>query len=379
MAGMDDDARRVGGTLAAILVLVVAVAVWWQFRQQHLPRLVEVRVVFLGEGEQEASDRHRVFPASGRVEAGAVVAYRRGGGPIRWISPFPQVMVAGEPLEVSPLDRWPAVGGELRATWYTVEPSLFGWDEVTAADAGSRLEYRDFLAEEMGAGLRAEIPWKSSNAGFLSTPLAGHQVPGGTLRFRVRVGAYERPLDLLPRDAMNSPGAADIFTAPVPAATRAVPLPEGVHPDLSRVFRLGCFTFAAGVWPEGGAGWPLPLSPREMARRFLITTPESLANLAAGGSVDGNPWRARLPVSVHGTSWLAASSRRPLRWGEDLLPGDSLRVGRRYLVLLEDDGDGVLSLADQVALGWMELPRLMPLGLVLPPQETAGELLIRHR
>ena len=335
--------------------------------------------MFLGGGEQEASDRHRVFPADSRVEAGAVVAFRRGEGPTRWISPFPQVVSQGERLEVSPLDRWPDVGGALRATWYTVEPSLFGWDEVTAADAGSRLEYRDFLAEEMGSGLRAEIPWKSSNAGFLSAPLAGHQVSGGTLRFRVRVGAYERPLDLLPRDAVSSPGAADVFTALVPAATRAVPLPEGVHPDLSRVFRLGCFSFAEGVWPGGGEGWPLPLSPLEMSRRFLITTPESLALLAAGGSVDQDPWVERVPVSVHGTLWLTGVPQRPLRWGEDLLPGDSLRVGRRYLVLIGDDGDGVLSLADQVALGWMELPRLMPLGLVLPPRETTGEVLIRRR
>lgn len=372
---MDEDARRLFGVLAAIVVLVAAVALWWHTRQVTLPRMVEARVVFRGEGEEVASDRHRVFPPGTRIQVGAVLAVQRGEGPLRWLSPFPEVETRGERLEVQGLDRWPRAGGELRAIWYTVEPSLLGWVGVTDEDAGFRLGYEEFLDMAMGRELVADVPWRSNNAEFLSEPPAGHLLPGGTLRYRVRVSAFQDPRDLFARDAVASAGAEEVFSGMVPAVTGALELPVGIHPAAGRAFRLGCFSFAPGMWPDGGPDWPLPMTPAEMAREFIITTPRSLAALAGGGDPAAEPWQEPATVELRGASWWRAGAPRPLQWSLDVRAGDTLQVGRRYLVLVEDDGDGVVSLGDRVLVGWMEPPRFRPLGLAMPADAETGQLL----
>jgi len=372
---MDEDTRRIVGVLAAVVVLVAAVVLWWRAQQAGLPQLVEVRVAARAEGEDVASDRHRVFPPGSRVLVGAVVGYRRSDGTLHWVSPFPEVESRGERLPVHGLDRWPRAAGTLRANWYTVEPSLLGWIGVSAEDAHYRLEYEDFLDTEMGRDLMAEVRWHSNNAEFLSSPPAGHQVPGGTMRFRARVGTYKDPRDLFARDSVISPGAAEVWRGSVPAVTRDAELPPGLHPATSSAFRLGCFSLAPDIWPDGGPDWPLPLTPAEMAEHFLITTPRSLAALAGGGDPTADPWSAPEPVVLRGGGWFRPGAAQALRWGRDVAAGDTLHVGERYLVLVRDDGDGVVSLGDEVLFGWMEPPRFRALGLAMPADATSGHLL----
>jgi len=68
---------------------------------------------------------------------------------------------------------------------------------------------------------------------------------------------------------------------------------------------------------------------------------------------------------------------RPLRWGEDLQPGDLLEDRGQYIVLLADDGDGILGLADRVVVCWRRPPVMTTLDQATRDDAVGAEIL-RH-
>ncbi|MFH1177089.1 MAG: hypothetical protein V1750_06740 [Acidobacteriota bacterium] len=371
---MDSDRRRLLAVLFSVGIAVGGVAAWWRWRQAAMPRLVEVRVVLQGSGEAVASDRLRLLPAGSRVRAAAVVTFRRGAAPVRRICALPEAELDRRRVAVEPLSNWPASGGVLRATWYTVEPSLFGGSGVGAAQV-ERLAYKDFLAPEMRQYLITEVGFESHNDDFLAEPLAGNRLAGGMFRFKVRIGAYRSESDLVARESVASPGAGEALAGAVPGVAIAVALPAGVSSELGRHLRLGCFTFAPGCWPGGGSGWPLRLSPAELVAQGLIVTPQAVAAAAACGDPLAWPWREPEPIDVIVGGGLAGSNGSALRWGREVAGGDALRAGERFLTLIEDDGDGVLSGGDSVLFAWRQPARIAPLTSALGDDGAALELL----
>jgi hypothetical protein len=371
---VDSDRRRLLAILFSVGLLVGGVAGWWRWRQAAMPRLVEVRVVLLGTGEAVASDRVRLLPAGSRVRAAALVTFRRGAGPVRRICALPAVELDHRRVVVEPLSAWPAAGGVLRATWYTVEPSLFGGLGVDAA-AVEKLAYKDFLGPELRRTLITEVAFESHNDDFLADPLAGNRLAGGMFRFKVRVGAYRSASDLVARESVSSPGAEEALAGAVPGIAVAAALPAGVSAEIGRYLRLGCFTFAPGCWPGGGPGWPLLLSPAELVAHGLIATPQAVAAAAAGGDPLAWPWREPEPLEAAAEGRLAGSSGLVLRWGKEVAAGDALRSGEHFLTLIGDDGDGVLSGGDSVLFAWRQPARVAPLASALADEGGAIELL----
>jgi hypothetical protein len=371
---MSEERRTLLIVLAVLVGAVVAVILWWHHRTTLMPHLVGVAVVTRAPGETVATDRVRLVPPGSKVEAAAVVTFRRGAQPLERLCAFDEVEVGGQRLSVSPPSAWPVSGGFLRAHWFTVEPSIFGAMDVTAAQAEGTLAYKDFLAPEMGRALRSPVTLEAHNDDFLATPLAGNLLGAGPIRLKVWVGAYPQETDIIARESVSSPGAEDIFNGTVAGVVVGIPVPAGVDPGVARFLRLGCFTFLSTVWPDGGPDWPLPLPPAAMVRRGLLVTPRTLA-AGALGDVLGNPWIADIEVVARGPDWAAAGSSSPLRWETDVSAGDSLRVGERYIVLLEDDGDGVLSLGDRVMFAWEQPARIGPLAAAIPADAVKAVLL----
>ncbi len=367
---------RTAVRIFVVLVAAVAAAVeLWTVRQARRPHLVSVRVVFRGAGERVASDALRSFPPGSAVEAAAVLTYRRGRGPLRHLCALAPVQLAGHPLQVEPVSSWPASGGELRASWYTVEPSLLAWREV-GPESADKLAYRDFLAPELGRGLVTRLDFASRNDDFLARTVAGNALPAGPFRLKVRVGSYRTAEDLVATESVSSPGADQVFSGAVPKIVVEFPFPPGIDPRLSAHLRLGCFTFRPEVWPEA-AGWPLPLSPARLVSEGFVTTPLAFAAAAGGGTALEPGWGAAAEVAVAGIELRYRRGGAPLRWGVGVRAGDVLRWGEMYLVLLEDDGDGTLSLADVAVFAWEEPARLAPLALALRGKDGPLQLLRR--
>jgi len=68
------------------------------------------------------------------------------------------------------------------------------------------------------------------------------------------------------------------------------------------------------------------------------------------------------------------SGRRAARWGSAVRPGDLLELGGHWMVLLRDDGDGILDLDDMVAHCWHRPAELRPLSELLGEKDGA----LRH-
>jgi hypothetical protein len=370
---MTTETRRLVVVFAVLALAAVAVAAWWFARTARAPHLVAVRVVFRGAGETIASDRSRSVPQGVKEEVAALVSYRRGRkGSLHYLCAFSPVEVDGKEVEPEGPASWPSSGGVLRALWYSVEPALPGWKDLTAKEA-DKVAYKDFLANEMGRGLEAEMGWEVHADDFLARALPGDALPGGVYRVKVRVSSYPTKDDIVPTESVSSPGAADIWGGTVPTVVRTTEIP-GTSAAVSRYLHLGCFTFARGTWPAGGSGWPLPLTPQQIVERGFAVTPRSVAAVAAGSDPLGNPWQQPVEVRARGDGWVGPHGR-VLRWGRDVHAGDALRVGDAYFSLLADDGDGLLSLGDTVLFAWMQPAYTAPLGIALASEATTLELL----
>lgn len=375
---MDDDSRRLVLVGVVLFGAVLAVILWWMRRTATAPHLVDVVVVTRVEGEAVASDGFRVVPFGAKVTAAAVLSYRRGeGGEVHKLCAFPDVEIGGKRISVQPLERWPASGGQLRAHWFTVEPSYFGGLDLSPAAAAEKLAFKDFLAADLGNDLTARLTWEAHNDEFLATPPSGNLIDGGPVRLKVRVGIYEDENDLIASESVLSPGAEQILGGEVPGVALTPDLPLPLGSNVAPFLRLACFTFAKGVWPDGGNDWPLPLTPQELVERSLVATPSTLAAQGAAGDPLSTAWGAELAVVARGTSWRTAAGGR-LRWGTDFGPGDALVVGARWATLVSDDGDGELGVGDAALFGWEEPARLAPLAVALPANATDATLMVRR-
>jgi len=353
---VSEDARRLATIFALITLALLAMLFFWRRHETLRPQLLSVDVVFLVEGEQVARQDLPPVEAEKPVWAGALVRFRQGKGAPRILCPFPRVLWQGQELATEPPSAWPSGYGFLKAQWFTLEPSLFGAENVDGSSA-EKLAYAEFAAPELGTDLRALVNPEPHNDDFLTQPVPGNTLGGGQWRLKVKVGAYRDPRDLLPWASVSSPGAAQV--ASVPALARLVPVPAGIHPRVSLAFRCGVFTFAPGVWPEGGPHWPGPATPRQLVQQGLIATPEAVAALAATGDPLATPWEA--PVELDWLGKAPVRGGKPLRWGREVAAGDALTWAGRWAVLWSDDGNGLLDAPDQVLLAWLQPPRLLSL------------------
>jgi hypothetical protein len=300
--------------------------------------------------------RRRVAAGVG-VEVALALRLSRPGRTDQWLAPGARLVIDGEDTPHLEADEWPDEGRSLRVFWFTVESGFVGGD-LSAANAGDRLRYRSFFAPEMGRRLRAVRLPENHNDDYLGELAGGLPADAGTLRVYARVELVEAVDDLRPLQSVSTLDPALILEPWFPTLLRGADLAPGVRSEVGELFGL------PGFEPEGETrDQREEVTVAAFGRRFselveerLVASSWTFAAVAALGRAGAEP--AELvdlgEIVVDGERVLRGG--RPLAWRTDVLPGDLLVANRHWLVLLGDNGDGVLDLADAVLHCWRRPP-----------------------
>lgn len=230
------------------------------------------------------------------------------------------------------LRRWPAGDEYVRVLWFTVEGAPPYLEVATQADL-ERLQFREVF--------RADWPraWSVPGSVELSrrrqeareAQAAAAVADFGTQRFHVRIEFFEPTNTVVPRLRIQSWGAAELRR-------------ESEHfPTVTA--RL------AGPLEAASAVFGLPQV--ELAESADAEVAAAVGELRRGGLIFGRVFLLRRLLERAGRAWEALGWRAvDLRdgpeWGAGgVAPGDLLRVGERFVVLVADEGrDGTLDDAD---------------------------------
>ncbi|MCU0233876.1 MAG: hypothetical protein MUE90_07590 [Thermoanaerobaculales bacterium] len=354
---MTADSRRLLAVFAVLVAAVAAPFVLEHLRERRRPVLAEARVVTATEDDPVLRTGRRRVAAGVGVEVALALRLSRPGRADQWLAPGARLVIDGEDAPHLESDEWPDEGRSLRVFWFTVESGFVGGD-LSAANAGERLRYRTFLAPEMGRGLRAARLPETHNDDHLGELAGGLPADAGALRVYARVELVEAVDDLRPLQSVTTLDPARILEPRFPALLRSADLGPGVRPEVGELFGLPGFEPAGETAREReeitSAAFGLGFS--ELVEERLVASSWTFAAVAALGRAGAEP--AELAdlgeIVVDGDRVLRGG--RPLAWGGDLRAGDLVQDGRHWLVLLGDNGDGVLDLADAVLHCWRRPP-----------------------
>ena len=228
--------------------------------------------------------------------------------------------LAGEPVPESALRRWTG-GEEVRLLWFTVEGGPPFLEVATAADL-ERLQFRE--------SFRADWPQAWTVPGSVE-PSRRRQVVGepvvvtdefGSQRFHVRIEFFSPLNTVVPRLRMRSWGAAEVQreSERFPAVTARLPGSLAVP---SAVFGTPQVEVAEGAAAEVAA------AVGELRRRRLVFARLPLLRELLDGA--GRSWEE--------LGWQEVDLAEGPQWGPGGVgPGDLLRVGERFVILVADEG-----------------------------------------
>jgi hypothetical protein len=281
-----------------------------------------------------------------------------------------ELQIDGEDVDHLASAEWPDRKHELRVFWFTVESTNVG-GVLSIDDAARRLQYRPFLATEMGRGLRAAALPEAHNDDHLGPQPELMPVDAGSLRLYARVEVFETERDLRPVQAASTAPVDRLLDTDFPSIHRSVRLGEGIHSVVGELFLLPGFEAAAGDWDQIGSR-ALGLPFVELVTRRLMVSSRSFAATAATGSATMSDDALETIGSFSLQEGRMRPLRQPLRWGTELRPGDLLLDDGHFSVLVGDDGNGRLDEADTVIHCWRRPPAMMTLGAVFA--DTTAEL-----
>jgi hypothetical protein len=324
---MDTQTKILAAAVVGIALVVAAVAFQPAIEESLAPELV-IAWVAVEVGESGLAE---IGPVE--IEAGtpftlhAVVEAKGRSGPV-YYTEAKALALAGREVDPERLRRWERPF-ETRVRWFTIEGNPPFVELATAADL-ERFRFQGRYRPDWP--LAWSVPGEVEPAPddhFREDPAVSREF--GTQRFHVAVELYDKIDKVRPRKQVRSWGADDVLreTERFPAVRRALP---GRLAAASRVFGL--------THLEAAAGAPAELSSKidELARRGLAFSRATVLRdhlEAAGKTFDGLAWRDVDLVAVSE------------RWGDEIAPGDLLRVGERFVVIYEDRGrSGLLDYED---------------------------------
>jgi hypothetical protein len=353
---MTSDLKLPGAIFAAIVVLIAIPFLLDYFFEIRRPLLLEARIVTAtGVDPVFSEGRKRVGPGE-PVEAVVALRVGRRGTEGQWLAPVDRMALDGEEMEHVKSSKWPEAGRALRVFWFSVESTNLG-GSLSPENAGERLQYRSFLATEMGRGLRAQrLPdtHNDDHIGEQSTSSAGGS---GTVRLYARVEVVETLSDLRPLQAVTTIGVEAVFDPGFPTISRSVDFGGAVNDDVGELFRLPGFEpkSEGGEWNEATTP-AFGMSFTDLVSKRFVTSSRTLAAVAVAGRADVDLESFDRLGSVEITEDRANCRGRALEWGTDVVEGDVLIDGDHWWVLLGDDGNGQLDPADAVLHCWGRPP-----------------------
>jgi hypothetical protein len=188
---------------------------------------------------------------------------------------------------------------------------------------------------------------------------------GGTIRLHARVEIVAKPTAARVEQAAATAGADSIFDPGFAAIHRSTAVSDGVRPEVGELFLLPGYEAQEGLeqtLDEILAG-ALGRDVAALVEARLMCSSQSLAALALTSSPT---LPAERLVDLGGVDLdppRALRRGRPLRWDREVEAGDVLRHGGHWLVLLGDNGDGVLDSGDQILHCWRRPAAALTLGV----------------
>lgn len=358
---------------AGLVALIVVPLLLHRAKEARRPTLEEVRIITATCADPVFRTGPRTADAGDEVRIAAAIRIGRGDGAGRWMAPVDRLEIDGEPVEHTADGSWPEDDRVLRVFWFTVEGAYLGGD-LTAENADKLLAQRAFLAPEMGRGLMAKTTPEQHNDDQINLGDEIVETGGGTFGLYAKVEIAERADALASEQSAATRGAADAFSRGFPRVSRGASFPEPVSPVLGELFRLPGFEPAAGdgvSWNEVTTGARGATFTELVAGRFVVSS-WTFASVALSGGEDMSR------DDLHPLGELAIGDDGPqlagraLRWSGQVRCGDLLVDRGQSIVLLEDDGDGVLGLADRVAHCWRRPPVVTTLEQAI--RDDAGAL-----
>ena len=372
---MDADNRLI---LIVGAVLVVAVAVplaLWQRHETRRPILSEARIVTATSSDRVFREGTRHVSPDEEIEIALALRVEQPGRDDYWLAPVVHLELDGKAVEHAAVDQWPEDDRMVRVFWFTVECRFMG-GKISEDNAAERLHYRTFLAPELGRGLRAEGIPEMHGDDFMGEVENTIQASSGTIRLYARAEVVADPRDVLPVHAASSIGLDLLADPSFPTIHVATDLGQSIRPELGELFRLPGYE-PSGDTPElrdqvtvSGLGRTFTTLVAER----LVTSSESFAAVA----VTGEPRFDEKAVRGLGRLTMSDSAvlrgNRSLRWGEEVRAGDLLVDGGHWMVLVDDDGDGLLGVSDRVAHCWRRPAVVEPLVEALGGSPTPLDL-----
>lgn len=371
--------NRLIWVIFAVLVALIAVPLFlWRAKEARRPVLEEVRIVTATSGDPVfRTGSRQVGPGDG-LEIAAAVRIRQADGSAVWLVPVERVEIDGSEVAHENSGFWPEKDRVLRVFWFTVESSFLGGD-LTEETAAKLLGQRSYLAPEMGRGLLAAAVPEQHNDDQINLGDESIDPGGGTIRLYSKVEIAEKADALASLQSAASPGADTAFDDGFTTIRMAVDLPAPLSPIAGELFRLPGFEpqpNASGSWDEiTTPAWGATFT--ELVERRFVVSSRTFASVALTGGLDLKLDDLEPLGAVSFDDGQPVRNGRPLRWGSDLDPGDLLVDRGQFIVLMADDGDGVLGRGDRVAHCWRRPAVITTLDQAIRDDAVEAELL-RH-
>jgi hypothetical protein len=371
--------NRLPLVIFAVLVLLVGAPVAYRVaREQLRPRLVEVCVVTSSGEDPTFRSGPRSVPPGHDVEVAAALRLKRLWRRSTWLAPAPRLEIRGREVEHVQSAIWPDTTRSVRVFWFTVESTNVG-GTLAADNAARRLQYRSFLAPEMGRDLLATRYPEAHNDDHLGPQPDTTPIDAGTLRFYARVEIFDPERDAHPTQAASSLGVDRLLDHDFPAVHRGGQFPEGVEPAVGELFLLPGFELQEGSMDdlEEVTRSAFGMGFSELVDRRLVVSSATFAATALGGTASIDTDRVTSAGAIIFDGDVVRRQGTQLLWNEDVLPGDAIREGGHWVIVLEDDGNGVLDSPDSIIHCWRRSPTKTTVGAVLAESPVELELIRR--
>jgi hypothetical protein len=375
---MDSEKRLLWIIFAVLVALIVVPLSIWRLGEARRPVLEEVRIVTATAEDPVFRTGPRLVAPGVDLEIAAALRILRAGGSESWLAPVERLEIDGRMVDHTNGADWPEDDRVLRVFWFTIEASYLGGD-LTVDNVEKLLGQRAYLAPEMGRGLRAATIPDQHNDDQINLGDEIFDVAGATIRLYAKVEVAEKDDAIASEQAVASPGSDSVDDPGFAAIRMASAFPDPVSPVLGELFRLPGFE----PQPTDALTWDeITLDAKglrflELVDRRFVVSSLAFASVALTGGTGMDPEdlgrRGRIDFGDEGP----LRAGRPLRWGVDLQPGDLLEDRGQYIVMLADDGDGILGFADRVAVCWRRPPVMTTLDQATRDDALGAEIL-RH-
>ncbi len=355
--GMEPDLpkkewRLIAGIFGVLLVLIAIPLLRWRHYESQRPTLVEIRIVAATEQDPVFREGARTVDSEEPVSLAIALHLEYPGKGSRWLAPVDQLELGGTLVDHIQAESWPERDRTARTFWFTLEGAFLG-GVINAEEAQEKLAARPFLAPELGQSFLAQGEPSFHAADGINLGDTLLLVRAGTYRVYARVEVVADDGSSRPLFAATSLGADHLNEPAMVRISRALEEKfTGIHPAAGHVFRL------PGFEPASAKGWKAV----DACNRLIATSSRTFAAMAATGqcSTDGLEFDPLGHLSVTDSNITST-----LRWLTDVRPGDLLKQGDHWLVVVSDNGNGILDGPDMVAHSWRRPPSILPLSSAL--------------